>query len=132
MSQTFLFKLHLLFKGIRFYKTEVTPKNDEFRTATFHTVGKHRVEFLFYREVCEDLIFRGGKIKKETFIGYVIRARFDENLPEILYQYNNLKFFFNSRYLKITDENRICDALLNIYLDFLRNEIKEELQEEKK
>jgi len=126
MFQTLIFKLYIFLFGIRFYKTEAVPKSPEFRTATFETVGKHRVEFFFYREVCEDLIFRHGAIHKEKFIGYVIQAKFDQELPEVLYQYNNLKFFFNSKYLRINSEERICRALLDIYLDFLRHELSEE------
>lgn len=125
MFQTLLFKLYLFFHGIRFYKTDAVPKSPEFRTASFQTVGRHNVEFFFYREVCEDIIYSKGRIRKEKFIGYVLKARFDETLPDIFCQYNNMKFFFNSRYLKITDENKICDALLSIYLDFLRHELSE-------
>ena len=124
MLQKLLFRMYLFYKGIRFYKTETIPKSPEFRKAVFETVGNHQVEFYFYREICEDLIFRRGGIRKQTFIGYVIQARFDKNLPEVLYQYNNLKFFFNSKNFVLKDESQICHALLNIYLDFLRSELR--------
>jgi hypothetical protein len=124
MFKRLLFKLYLFHKGIRFYKTESTPRVPQFRTAVFQTVGNSQVEFHFYKEVCEDLIFKHGAIRSEKFIGYVIQAKLSNVLPEKLAAYNNLKFFFNTKNLILKDEDTICDTLLNIYLDFLRKELK--------
>lgn len=126
MFKRFLFRLYLFHRGIRFYRTDALPRTPQFRTAVFKTVGNHLVEFHFYREACEDLIYRHGRIHSEKFIGYVIQAKLDQDLPEKLYCYNNLKFFFNSKDWIIKDDNEICDALLNVYLDFLQSELKQE------
>lgn len=115
--------MYLYFKGIRFYETECIPKSPEFRKAVFDTVNKKQVEFYFYREICEDIIFKRGKLSKETFIGYVIQARFDSSFPEKIYRFNNMKFFFNSKNVLVTDEYQICDTMLHIYLDFLKIEL---------
>lgn len=125
MLRLLLFKLYLFFNGIKFYKTEAVPKSPEFRSAIFETVGKHKVGFYFYRETYEDLIFCRGKIRRSPLNGYVIQVKFDEGHVGPLYQYNNLKFFFNRKFIPLTDENRICEILLGIYMDFLRSELKE-------
>ncbi len=124
MFKKFLFKLYLFHKGIRFFRTDTVPRTPQFRTAVFDTVGKHRIEFHFYREACEDLIYRNGRVRCEKFIGYVIQAKFDEALPQKLASYNNLKFFFNSRNWILKDDDAICETLLNIYMDFLNLELK--------
>ena len=125
MFKKFLFKLYLYHKGIRFYRTDVAPRGPQFKTAIFQTVGNHLVEFHFYRESCEDLIYRNGRIRSEKFIGYIIQARLDQKLPGKLYSYNNLKFFFNSKNLFLKNDTDICEALLHIYLDFLKTEMTE-------
>lgn len=96
----------------------------QFKTAVFETIGNHVVEFHFYREECEDLIFRFGHIQSEKFIGYVIQAKLDQDLPGILTRYNNLKFFFSSKDWLIKDDDEICAILLNVYLDFINDELK--------
>lgn len=121
-----LFKLYLFYKGIRFYKTDATPRTPQFRTAAFQTVGQKQVEFHFYRETFEDLIYKRGRIRTESFVGYIIQAKLDDELPERLTRYNNLKFFFNSKNWILKDDKLICQTLLNIYLDFLNAELKQE------
>lgn len=121
-----MFKLALFHRGIRFYQTSMVPKSPRFKSAQFETVGDHQVEFFFYREQCEDLIFKRGRIRRETFIGYVIQAEFDDRLPEKLRQFNNLKFFFNSKDFLIRDEDVVASNLLAIYLDFLRSELQQQ------
>lgn len=124
MLKRFLFKLYLHYKGIRFYRTQATPSSPQFRTAVFQTVGNLQVEFHFYKETCEDLIYKQGRIRSETFIGYLIQANLPDCLPETLTRYNNMKFFFNSKNWLLRDDNAICETLLNIYLDFLNSELR--------
>jgi hypothetical protein len=125
MLKGFLFKLNLFHKGIRFYRTDAMPRTPQFKTAIFQTVNGRQVEFHFYKEACEDLIYRHGRIRSEKFIGYVIQAKLDQALPARLVNYNNLKFFFNSRNWIIKNDELICQTLLNIYLDFLKAELKQ-------
>lgn len=124
MFKRFLFRLYLFHKGIRFYRTDTMPRCPQFKTAVFQTVGNHRVEFHFYRESCEDLIYKNGRIRSEKFIGYTIQAKLDQDLPEKLAAYNNLKFFFNSKNWILKDDEVICQTLLHIYLDFIDAELK--------
>lgn len=124
MLNKILLRLYLYINGMRFYETMAVPKTPEFKKAVFEVVCDRRVEFYFYKEVTEDLLFLRGKIKKQSSVGYVIQARFDENLPAKLYRYNNLKFFFTSSNIIINDDDMICSVLLEIYLDFLRQEME--------
>lgn len=117
--------LYLNYKGIRFYKTDTTPKTPEFQRAVFKTAGGYTVEFVFYKEIFEDLIYKRGVFSKEQFIGYVIQARFDEDLEGSLIRYNNLKFFFNSRNIILRDEHSIAATLLSIFLDFIKLELQD-------
>lgn len=120
-----LLRMILFFKGVRFYETTAVPKSPEFRKVEIRLVNGHRVEFYFYKEHCEDLIFRYNKISRETFYGYVIQARFCDNLPEVLYRYNNVKFFFNPKAIFGFNEEILTEVLLEIYLNFIKEEIKQ-------
>lgn len=124
MFKRFLFRVYLFYKGIRFYRTDAEPRTPQFKTAVFKTVGNQTVEFHFFRESCEDLIYKRGRIKTEKFIGYTIQAKLNQVLPEKLASYNNLKFFFNAKNWMIKDDDEVCQTLLHIYLDFLTNEMK--------
>jgi hypothetical protein len=120
----FLFRLYLYFVGVKFYKTNSVPKSPEYKTASFEMVDGKKVEFFFYREEGEDLIYKLGGVRREEFVGYVIQARFNEELPEILYKYNNLKFFFNINNVLRVSEEDISKVLLSIYMDFLESDMK--------
>ena len=120
----FLFRLYLYFAGVKFYMTNSIPKSPQYKTALFEVVNGKNVEFFFYREEGEDLIYRRGRIRRETFVGYVIQAKFDIAFPEILYKYNNLKFFFNiNNVLKVSEED-VSKVLLSIYMDFLKSDMR--------
>ena len=88
------------------------------------SIEGNAVEFFFYRESCEDLIFKRGKIRKQVFIGYVIQARFDEQLLPHMKHFNNMKFFFNSRDFVMDDEDALLRKLLGIYISLFKTEIK--------
>ena len=117
-------KAVLHYRGIRFYQTDIVPKSPEFRSAEFMVVGGHTVEFFFFKDECVDLIFKRGRISKEQFIGIVIQARFTSEAPPMLSKYNNLKFFFNTKNIFVSDEIEIASALLEIYIRFIENELK--------
>lgn len=123
MLHKLLFRFIIFIYGIRFYKTTLSLKSKEIRKASFLSLNQHVVEFLFYREECQDIIFQFDKIKKKNFVGYVVCAKFDVSLPDSLHQYNNMHFFFNSKYLKIIDEDRVCKELANIYMDFIKHQL---------
>lgn len=124
MLTRFLLRLYLFYKGIRFYRTTNVPKSPEFKQTIFRTVAQHELQFYFYREISDDLIYRRGRIREEKFTGYVLQVKLDDNLPEIFRQFNNLKFFFKGRDFLFTDEKLICDCLLNIFVDFLKHELE--------
>lgn len=118
-------RLMLFLKGIRFYKTDLVPQNEEFRKATFNLNTGEVLEFYFYKELVEDLVYKRGVIKKKHYTGYVIQARFSDGLPESLRQYNNLKFFFDNERWYFKDEEALTNLLLNIFVDFILEEMKE-------
>lgn len=122
MLRYLIFKLILYFRGIRFFKTDIDPSSVEFRKAEFKTFGEHQIQFLFYREILEDIRFKRGKITKERFHCYIIQSRFDPSLPEDIVKFNNLKFMFNARNIFMKDEDKICEVLLSLYLDFIKHE----------
>lgn len=116
-------KIILFYRGIRFYQTDIVPKSPEFRSAEFRLIGGQIVEFFFFKDESVDLIFKRGKITRELFIGIVIQARFESDASPVLRRYNNLKFFFNTKNILVSDENEIAAALLQIYIRFIENEV---------
>lgn len=118
-----VFKLIFYFKGIRFFRTDIIPSKAVFRKTEFKTVDDKQLEFLFYREIFEDIVFKRGKIYKENFHCYIVQSNFDESYSNIINQFNNLKFVFNAKSLAFTDEEKICHALLDVYLSFIKHEL---------
>lgn len=112
-------------RGIRFYETTIIPKSPDFKSKKFETVSGHEIKFYFYKEECEDLIHRRGKIRKEVFTGYTVQAHFDDEIPikHDLRRFNNMKFFFNGKDFPEMDEQSIADHLLEVYMDFIRSEL---------
>lgn len=117
------FKLMLHYRGIRFFRTDIIPRKAEFRRTEFQTLDDRQIQFLFYREEFENIIFKRGKIFKESFHCYIVQSKFDNYFPDDINKFNNLKFVFNANSLILTDEEKICTALLNVYLDFIKHEM---------
>lgn len=110
-------------KGIRFYATETVPKSESFKAVEFANTHGVGVEFFFFREESRDIIYKRGMITRERFVGYVIQARFEEHYPETLRSFNNMKFFFNTKEFVAVEEDRLLPILLDIYLDFIKQEM---------
>lgn len=124
MLDKLFLRVAMFFKGIRFYKTNLIPKNPEFRRATFQLNTGSKLDFYFYRENFEDMVYQRGTIKKKRFTGYIIQARFSDDLPRPILQYNNLKFFFDHDTWLFQNEESLTDILLNIFMDFIESELK--------
>ena len=121
-------RIILYFTGIRFYRTDTIPKSSGFMNrAEFTSDTGFGIKFTFYKEECVDLIYKRGKIREERFIGYTVHAEFDEGLSkEIIFKYNNLKFFFRAHKWFKADEVAISRMLLNLFLDRIYSEAFEE------
>ena len=116
-------RLCLYFIGIRFYKTDMIPKTPEFKSVVIKTVGDHKMQFFFFKETFEDLIYKRGKVYRECFTGIVIQARFSDDLPDNIKTFNNLKFFFNNKSMMLQNEELISSVLLNVFLDVIKEEL---------
>lgn len=123
MLRKWLFALQLRIFGLRFYRTGLVPKSQEFKKAVFETVNGKTVEFFLYKEECEDLIYRFGRIMKSKFIGYVVQARLDESFPPSIVQFNNMKFFFHVNFIRDLTEEEVGHALVMAYIKFLKAEL---------
>jgi hypothetical protein len=88
------------------------------------TIQGHEIEFVFYKETYNDLLYRFGDIFKEDYHGYIVHAKFDKDLPPVLYQFNNLKHFFKGKTYPWIPEDVVCQVLLSIYLNMLKREME--------
>lgn len=116
-------RLILRLRGIRFYETSHVPRSQPMRKGIFTTRNQGPVEFHFYKEFCEDLVYKHGKIRKLRFVGFIVQAQFAETVAPPLRRYNNLKFFFPAEYLKFLNDQQVTEALLRIYLEFIQHEL---------
>lgn len=123
MLRKWLFALQLRIFGLRFYRTGLVPKSQEFKKSVFETVNGRTVEFFLYKEECEDLIYRFGRISKSKFLGYVVQARLDESFPPAIVQFNNMKFFFHVNFIRDLTEEEVAHALVMAYIKFLKAEL---------
>lgn len=109
--------------GVRFYETQGIPNGKPFKNVVFKTNTDQKIEFLFYREVCTDLIYKRGKIQKVQFKGYIIECNFDEGLPNELFKFQGKRYFFNAANFVTQDEEVVIRILLSVFLDHIKEEI---------
>jgi len=124
MFNKILLRIIIFFIGIRFYKTTYIPKSESFIEAKFTTIDNKIIEFLFYKEIITDIkLINNNFIKKEkTF--YIIKSIFFSDVPDDILKYNGVSCIFYNRYLQLYNNKDIADTLLEVYLDFIKNELK--------
>lgn len=121
MFQNLILRTYMYFVGIRFCKTDVTPERNEYQRATFTAIGGYRVIFTFHKDDVYEYSYRWGRIRKYKLYGYIVHAQLDENFPEDVKLWHNMKIHFKSPKHFIDCEEAISQLLLSIYLDFLQN-----------
>lgn len=124
MFKRILLNVLLFYKGIRFYKTDRALRTKEFKKAVFKTHENHILEFYVYKENMDNLVLIRGRIKHITEVVYIIQLKITDDLPLFFSEYNNLKILFSSNSLFEIDQDYIANILLNVYIEFLLNEIK--------
>lgn len=121
-----LVRLYLYVRGIRFFRSLVIPTDAVWMRKEIRTVCGRQVDFNFYRQTYEDYIYRFGKCITKEFTGVLIEAKVGDDLPKILFKFNNLRLMFDDRHYAWTEQIHANDIVLNIFLDFIISEIEKE------
>lgn len=126
------FKLILKFiihmYGLRFFKQPMTAKTVVLGTTTLTLTNGSELKFTFYKQSYNDVVYKRGYVSRQTYVGYIIGCDFDDNFPEHLAKYNNLKFtlhrsIFHSWLFDYIDEEAIAHLLMDFYVRFIENEM---------
>lgn len=123
-----LLKLRIYLKGIRFYRSDLEPLNDEFKVLSVETIDNKFIKFYFHEDEYTDYIYKRGKIEKITFKTHTIRAVMDETFEEKFLSFNNLKIVFRSDEFCYEDRDKLIKILLNIFLNFIKKELINDLK----
>ncbi len=123
-----LLKLRIYLKGIRFYRSNLEPLNDEFKVLSVETIDNKFIKFYFHEDEYTDYIYKRGKIEKITFKTHTIRAVIDETFEEKFLSFNNLKIVFKSDEFCYEDRDKLIKILLNIFLNFIEKELINDLK----
>lgn len=123
-----LLKLRIYLKGIRFYRSDIEPLNDEFKVLSVETIDNKFIKFYFHEDEYTDYIYKRGKIEKITFKTHMIRAVIDETFEEKFLSFNNLKIVFRSDEFCYEDRDKLIKILLNIFLNFIKKELINDLK----
>lgn len=123
-----LLKLRIYLKGIRFYRSNLEPLNDEFKVLSVETIDNKFIKFYFHEDEYTDYIYKRGKIEKITFKTHTIRAVIDETFEEKFLSFNNLKIVFKSDEFCYEDRDKLIKILLNIFLNFIKKELINDLK----
>lgn len=123
-----LLKLRIYLKGIRFYRSDLEPLNDEFKVLSVETIDNKFIKFYFHEDEYTDYIYKRGKIEKITFKTHTIRAVIDETFEEKFLSFNNLKIVFRSDEFCYEDRDKLIKILLNIFLNFIKKELINDLK----
>jgi hypothetical protein len=128
----FLFRLLVYFKGINFFKIDDMSEAQLVSTGTFIVGYNKSISFRFYKKSYEDIVYKRGYIRPETFIGYMVECNFDYTFPQSLREFNNLKFVLkkNKLFSNLKEEN-ILHFLIEFYIDYIRHNLSEDNEDSK-
>jgi hypothetical protein len=121
-----ILKIYVGMKGIRFYTTDRTPVSPEFMKSEFLVVGGKKVEFFFYKEVYTDYVRKYFSTMEVQHVAYSIRMQVDDDVPNHLRQFNNLKVVFKYDSIAEFLEDDLHRILLVRYLHFLEDLIQKQ------
>lgn len=120
----FFLNIYIHLSGVRFYSSESLPIKDEFRKFIVKTLHGYEITFTFYKEKRTFIQYCFKKMKKRSCMIYVVSSAFDDNAPELIKRYNNMRIFVDNSSFLLFDENAIVMTLLDVYLDYLLHEMR--------
>mgnify|MGYP003396825322 CR=1 FL=1 len=119
-----LVSVYIHLAGVRFYSSETLPIKAEFRKFIVKTLHGYQITFTFYKEKRNFIQYYFKTLKKRACVVYVVSAAFDDAAPESVQRYNNMRIFVDDSSFFLSDENAIVMALLDVYLDYLLQEMR--------
>lgn len=122
--RNFLVNFYIHISGVRFYSSDTLPIKEEFRKFIVKTLHGYQITFTFYKERRTFIQYCFKNLKKRACTVFVVAAVFDDEAPESVRQYNNMRIFVNDSSFFLSDENAIVMALLHVYLDYLLHEMR--------
>lgn len=114
--------------GFRLYQTDKEPKSQQFAECRFESINGNVVRFYFYKEDTEDLKYKFGKLIRRRYKVYIVRALFDDKLPDNLTCFNNLKFLVKTNSFITRNETLVSNLLAEIYMGYLIDSLKHQNQ----
>ncbi len=114
-----LVKIFISFIGLYVYDNCLTNSDIPIDTLTFVLDNDKKVQFTLHKKVVVTDVYRFFRFTKYTKKYYLVRATFDDGLPEKILSYNNLKVSLTPGLLLLCDRRTIFKAMTSIYLDFI-------------
>lgn len=109
--------------GVRFYSTDTLPVNTDIQKFIVKTLHGYSITFTFYKEKLKFSSYSFKKLKFSLSTIYVVKAEFDSSAPPIMLNYNSVRIFVGRHFVYLFTEEIIIQTLLNVYLDYLLNEM---------
>lgn len=114
-----IIKAFIYFYGVTFYETDIVPKSPSYKKLRVETIHGHEVQFFFYEELIHDIRYKHGKFILSDVKICLLQASFDQDMPDLIKKYNNLKIMINKGDFLFDDVSMISDVLVSAYLDFI-------------
>lgn len=126
MIRSSLIKLYIGFKQIRFYHDIDPAKAELVETFEINAANNYQGKFSFWKENRSYLTRSWfGKMRKHNAIIYSVSAIWSEESPATLKNHNSVKLRVGTRRLVSINEKEIMQILLDTYLEFINQQIKE-------
>lgn len=122
--KNYILKLWIYFLGIRFQETKLTPGSVEIIKSEFKTVKNHKINFLFFKEIHKDIVYKQGSFFSSKSESFVIQAQFDNQLSDNIVKFNYTKYFFRDKCFNWFSDQETADILLSIYLEFIKSQLE--------
>lgn len=117
--RVWLLKLRIFILGIRFFKTEVLLDQLPFKTEEISAYGMGIVKVRFYKKEHTELEYRFGSFRSTDRVAYILTADLEGMFDEKTMVYNGTHFTFPLTDFLECDQDAVCRALIETYLDYL-------------
>ena len=116
--------LHLT--GVRFYSSETLPVNNDIQKFIVKTLHGYEITFTFYKEELNFMRYSFKRLRRYHSTVFVATVKFDDKAPLTMTKYNNVRIAVGDFFVRLFTTEIIVQTLLNVYLDFLLDEMVSE------
>lgn len=119
-----IYRFTLYMGGVRFHDWKHIHRTPPIDKRKFRIQHRYEVEFLIYRQACDDHVLLRGKLTDEHYDSYMVKAIFSGDFPANIEHLNRRTLYFNGKINRFAGpEKWTINTLVELYIDYLSKRI---------